>query len=92
MRGGKKARVGIGAAYVAGAPDTGTVGDAALEVSYDAGKTWRAVRLRDGDGEASWQGTLSVPRDAEHLSLRASARDDRGGSVTQEILRAATVR
>ncbi|WP_199578669.1 S8 family serine peptidase [Streptomyces sp. CRB46] len=92
VRGGKKARVGIGAAYVAGAPDTGTVGDAALEVSYDAGKTWRAVRLRDGDGEASWQGTLSVPRDAEHLSLRASARDDRGGSVTQEILRAATVR
>lgn len=92
VRGGKKARVGIGAAYVAGAPDTGTIGDAALEVSYDAGKTWRAVRLRDGDGEASWQGTLSVPRDAEHLSLRASARDDRGGSVTQEILRAATVR
>ncbi|MFE6479027.1 S8 family serine peptidase [Streptomyces rochei] len=92
VRGGKKARVGIGAAYVAGAPDTGTIGDAALEVSYDAGKTWREVRLRDGAGEASWQGTLSVPRDAEHLSLRASARDDRGGSVTQEILRAATVR
>ncbi|MBQ0911667.1 S8 family serine peptidase [Streptomyces sp. RM99] len=92
VRGGKKARIGIGAAYVAGAPDTGTIGDAALEVSYDAGKTWREVRLRDGAGEASWQGTLSVPRDAEHLSLRASARDDRGGSVTQEILRAATVR
>ncbi|MFJ8652290.1 S8 family serine peptidase [Streptomyces rochei] len=92
VRGGKKARIGIGAAYVAGAPDTGTIGDAALEVSYDAGRTWREVRLRGGDGEASWQGTLSVPRDAEHLSLRASARDDRGGSVTQEILRAATVR
>ncbi|KFG75687.1 S8 family serine peptidase [Streptomyces mutabilis] len=92
VRGGKKLRVGIGAEYVAGAPDTGTIGGGELEVSYDAGKTWQDVRLRGGDGEASWSGTLSVPRDAGHVSLRASARDDRGGSVTQEIVRAVAVR
>jgi subtilisin family serine protease len=92
VRGGKKLRVGIGAEYVAGAPDTGTIGGGKLEVSYDAGKTWQDVRLRGGDGEASWHGTLSVPRDAGHVSLRASARDDRGGSVTQEIVRAVAVR
>ncbi|MET7325175.1 S8 family serine peptidase [Streptomyces sp. NPDC005549] len=92
VRGGKKLRVGLGAGYVAGAPDTGTIGGGKLEVSYDDGKTWQRVGLRGGDGKASWHGTLSVPRDAEHVSLRASARDDRGGSVTQEILRAVAVR
>ncbi|MFC8740929.1 S8 family serine peptidase [Streptomyces sp. NPDC057176] len=92
VRGGKKLRIGLGAEYVAGAPDTGTIGGGKLEVSYDEGKTWQQVRLRGGDGEASWHGTLSVPRDAEHVSLRASARDDRGGSVTQEIVRAVAVR
>ncbi|MCZ4638369.1 S8 family serine peptidase, partial [Streptomyces rubrogriseus] len=87
VRAGKKLRVGLGAAYVAGAPDTGKLGGGKLEASYDDGTTWHQVRLRGGDGEASWYGTLSVPRDAEHVSLRASARDDRGGSVTQEIVR-----
>jgi subtilisin family serine protease len=92
VRGGKKLRVGLGAAHVAGAPDTGTIGGGRLEVSYDDGKTWQRVGLRGGAGEASWHGTLSVPRDAEHVSLRAFARDARGGSVTQEILRAVAVR
>ncbi|MFD7061809.1 S8 family serine peptidase [Streptomyces sp. NPDC059906] len=94
VRGGKKLRVGLDAAYVAGAPDTGKLGGGKLEVSYDDGKSWQQVRLRGGhgDGEASWHGTLRVPRDAEHVSLRASARDDRGGSVTQEIVRAVAVR
>ncbi|OWA03832.1 peptidase S8 [Streptomyces sp. CS113] len=94
VRGGKKLRIGLGAGYVAGAPDTGTIGGGKLDVSYDDGKSWHQVRLRGGDGggEASWYGTLSVPRDAEHVSLRASARDDRGGSVTQEIVRAVAVR
>ncbi|MYS50252.1 S8 family serine peptidase, partial [Streptomyces sp. SID6013] len=92
VRGGKKLRIGLGAEYVAGAPDTGTIGGGKLEVSYDDGRSWHQVRLREGEGEASWHGTLSVPRDAEHVSLRASARDDRGGSVTQEIARAVAVR
>ncbi|GHA43966.1 S8 family serine peptidase [Streptomyces anthocyanicus] len=92
VRAGKKLRIGLGAAYVAGAPDTGKLGGGKLEASYDGGTTWHQVRLRGGDAEASWYGTLSVPRDAEHVSLRASARDDRGGSVTQEIVRAVAVR
>ncbi|WP_217145327.1 S8 family serine peptidase [Streptomyces sp. AC627_RSS907] len=91
--GGRKLRVGLGARYVAGAADTGTVGGGSLEVSYDDGTTWQRVRLSgDGGGAASWYGTLSVPRGAGHVSLRASARDDRGGSVTQEIVRAVAVR
>ncbi|MFJ6069244.1 S8 family serine peptidase [Streptomyces sp. NPDC093065] len=93
VRGGGKPRVGLDAAYVAGAPDTGRIGGGTLEVSYDGGMSWQQVRLRgDGGGKASWHGTLSVPRGAEHVSLRAFARDDRGGSVTQEIVRAVAVR
>ncbi|CAL9436909.1 S8 family serine peptidase [Streptomyces sp. enrichment culture] len=85
--GGRRVRVGIGAEYVAGAEGTGSIGGGSLEVSYDDGETWRAVDL-----DRSWRGVLDVPADAAYVSLRACARDDRGGSVTQEIIRAAGVR
>ncbi|MFV0136155.1 S8 family serine peptidase [Streptomyces sp. HMX87] len=92
VRGGRKVPVGLGAEYVEGAPGTGRIGGAELEVSYDDGKSWRRVRLTGDGGGAAWRGTLRVPREAEYVSLRASARDDRGGSVTQEIVRAVGVR
>ncbi|MFF8727530.1 S8 family serine peptidase [Streptomyces sp. NPDC015171] len=91
VRGGQRIPVGLGAAYVAGAAGTGTLGGAKLEVSYDDGTSWRAVPLTAGRG-TSWHGTLTVPRAAAHVSLRASARDDKGGSVTQEIIRAVAVK
>ncbi|WP_416518880.1 S8 family serine peptidase [Streptomyces achromogenes] len=87
---GRRVPVGIAAEYVAGATGTGRLGGGRLEVSYDDGTTWRTVPLAAGRG-ASWHGTLTVPRGTAHLSLRAFARDDRGGSVTQEIIRAAAV-
>ncbi|MDQ1029516.1 subtilisin family serine protease [Streptomyces umbrinus] len=98
VRGGSRLPVGIHSSYVAGATDTGatgTIGGGKLEVSYDDGKSWRTVRLSgsgSGSGEAEWKGTVTVPRGAEYVSLRASASDDRGGSVTQEIVRAVGVR
>ncbi|MDQ0990670.1 S8 family serine peptidase [Streptomyces sp. V3I7] len=91
VRGGRRVRVGLGAQYAAGAAGTGAVGDGRLEVSYDDGATWRAVELTDDPGAASWSGTLTVPRDAASVSLRASAADDRGGSVKQEVIRAVGV-
>jgi subtilisin family serine protease len=102
VRGGSRLPVGIHSSYVVGATGTGAtgaIGGGKLEVSYDDGKSWRTVRLSDsgsgsgsGSGEAAWKGTVTVPRDAEYVSLRASASDDRGGSVTQEIVRAVGVR
>ncbi|MET7984340.1 S8 family serine peptidase [Streptomyces sp. NPDC005281] len=88
---GRKVPVSVYAEYVKGAPDTGTIGGGRLEVSYDDGATWKAVPLTDG-GKVRWKGTLDVPRDAQFVSLRASAHDDRGGTVGQEIIRAAGVR
>ncbi|MEU6661135.1 S8 family serine peptidase [Streptomyces sp. NPDC046821] len=87
---GQSIPVGIYSEYVKGAPDTGKIGGGKLEVSYDDGQTWTKVAL-DGTG-ASWKGTLDVPGDAKFVSLRASASDDRGGSVTQEIIRAVGVK
>ncbi|MEW2508805.1 S8 family serine peptidase [Streptomyces sp. NPDC046870] len=91
VRGGQRVPVGIGAAYVAHAQGTGRLGGGRLEVSYDDGTTWRTVPLSSGR-ETSWRGTLTVPRGASSVSLRASARDDKGGAVTQEIIRAVAVR
>ncbi|MFF8428406.1 S8 family serine peptidase [Streptomyces sp. NPDC016566] len=91
VRGGQRVPVRMGAEYVAKAAGTGTLGGGRLEVSYDDGTTWRTVPLTTGPG-TSWRGTLTVPRGAAHVSLRASAHDDRGGSVTQEVIRAVAVR
>ncbi|KUL53549.1 S8 family serine peptidase [Streptomyces sp. NRRL S-1521] len=92
VRGGRTVPLGIFAEYGKGAEGGGRVGGAALAVSYDEGKTWRDVTLRRDGGKASWQGRLKVPADAGSVSLRASAEDDRGGGVTQEIIRAVGVR
>ncbi|MFF3956608.1 S8 family serine peptidase [Streptomyces sp. NPDC001890] len=92
VRAGQRLPIGIYSEYVKGAPDTGTIGDGTLQVSYDDGRTWTSVGLdRDGN-KAAWRGTLKVPADARFVSLRASARDDRGGQVTQEITRALGVK
>ncbi|MBL1080893.1 S8 family serine peptidase [Streptomyces actinomycinicus] len=91
VRAGQRLPVGLGAEYVAKASGTGTIGGGRLEVSYDDGATWRTVPLTTGRG-ASWHGSLTVPRGAAHVSLRASAHDDKGGAVTQEIIRAVAVR
>ncbi|GAA2344276.1 S8 family serine peptidase [Streptomyces kunmingensis] len=90
VRGGSRVPVGIYGQYVKDASGTGTIGGGELEVSYDDGATWKPVAL--GGHGASWKGSLSVPRGAEYVSLRASAKDDKGGSVTQEIIRAVGVR
>ncbi|MET8468628.1 S8 family serine peptidase [Streptomyces sp. NPDC006422] len=87
---GKRLPLALSAEYVKGAAGTGTIGGGALKVSYDDGKTWKSVPLT-GKG-ASWKGALTVPKGAASLSLRASAKDDRGGSVTQEIVRAVAVK
>lgn len=93
VRGGKKADIGIFSEYVEGVPaaDTGKIGGGKLEVSYNDGKTWTPVKLK-GHGKAAWEGTVTVPKDARYIALRASATDDRGGSVQQELIRAIGVK
>ncbi|MFD6286693.1 S8 family serine peptidase, partial [Streptomyces sp. NPDC060205] len=72
-------------------PSPGAFDRPSLDVSYDDGQSWRKVGVSKA-GATTWQGTLTVPRGTPYVSLRASAADDRGGSVTQEIIRAVGVR
>ncbi|MFF8376164.1 S8 family serine peptidase [Streptomyces sp. NPDC015661] len=92
VRAGSRLPVGISAEYVKGAAGTGTIGTGTLEASYDEGATWTKVALRKSWRGASWTGELRIPEGAGSVSLRAGASDDRGGSVTQELIRAAGVR
>ncbi|KKZ69863.1 peptidase S8 [Streptomyces showdoensis] len=87
VRAGSRVPVRIFAEYVKGATGTGRIGGGSLAVSYDEGATWTPVGL-----DRSLRGELRVPRGARSVSLRAGARDDRGGSVTQEIIRAVGVK
>jgi hypothetical protein len=68
-------------------PDvTGTIGAVTVEVSYDDGATWQKQRLtRHGDG---WRTTLAAPAKASFVSLRTTARDAAGNTVSQRITRA----
>ncbi|WP_225799766.1 S8 family serine peptidase [Streptomyces sp. NK15101] len=92
VRAGSRLPVGISAEYVKGAAGTGTIGTATLEVSYDEGATWTEVVLGKSSRGASWTGELRVPSGAGSVSLRAGASDDRGGSVSQELIRAIGVK
>ncbi|MER7946992.1 S8 family serine peptidase [Streptomyces sp. NPDC096079] len=92
VRAGGRLPIGISAEHVKGAAGAGTIGTGTLEVSYDEGATWTKVALKKSSRGASWTGELRIPKGAGSVSLRAGASDDRGGSVTQELIRAIGVR
>ncbi|WP_405801889.1 PA domain-containing protein [Streptomyces sp. NBC_01506] len=87
-RAGKRLEVELSAATF---PGSVTADAATLQVSYDDGVTWRDAKLkRTGDGR--WTTTVSTPRDARAVSLRAAATAPGGLSVQQDVIRALTLR
>ncbi|MGW6449842.1 S8 family serine peptidase [Lentzea sp. NPDC055074] len=62
----------------------------AVQVSHDKGATWRTAPVLGGNGH--WFTVLSHPKGATSVSLRASARDTAGNSVTQTIIDAFLLR
>ena len=65
---------------------TGRIGAVTVEVSYDDGASWQKTRLtRTGDG---WRTSLAAPAGAGFVSLRTTARDAAGNTVSQRITRA----
>ncbi|MEV1240719.1 S8 family serine peptidase [Nonomuraea sp. NPDC049750] len=66
--------------------------DVSLEVSYDDGASWRAVRRLISKGNGAYEATLDRPRSAALVSLRLKATDTRGASLSQEVIRAYALR
>ncbi|GGL04645.1 peptidase [Sphaerisporangium melleum] len=64
----------------------GAIRAATLEVSYDDGATWRTTRLRK-DG-TTWRTDLAAPASASYATLRTTAADSEGNTVSQTITRA----
>ena len=61
-----------------------------VEVSYDGGKTWRKAALhRQGAG---WAATVRHPAGPGYVSLRTTARDTAGNTVTERIIQAYRLR
>jgi hypothetical protein len=54
----------------------------ALEVSYD-GVTWRRQDLQQHQG--TWQARLHAPGNADHVSIRVTAKQRNGGGITQTV-------
>ncbi|MEG3613983.1 S8 family serine peptidase [Isoptericola haloaureus] len=84
---GHPVEIAVTAHHEAEAVGTGTLGDVAVEVSYDEGATWSPA-VTSPDGEGRWTLELDAPRGADSVSLRAEIQDDAGNGVTQEIVRA----
>ncbi len=57
-----------------------------LEYSTDDGATWTALPVSGSSSSTS--GTLVVPSSAAYVSLRATARNDEGGSLKRTVIRA----
>jgi hypothetical protein len=83
-RADRHAKLTVTASHLPGT--TAAIGKPSLEVSYDDGKTWHRSELsRSGDG---WRTNLSAPRSAGFATLRVTARDSAGNTVSQTIDRA----
>ncbi|MEV4257692.1 S8 family serine peptidase, partial [Spirillospora sp. NPDC049652] len=85
---GTRGAVGLTTWQQPGAAGAGAKATAAtLQVSFDDGRTWQRVKLsRAGSG---WSGTVSYPKTpGAFVSIRATAADDAGNTVEQEVIRA----
>ncbi|MFB6671892.1 hypothetical protein ACFCWG_05690 [Streptomyces sp. NPDC056390] len=56
-------------------------------MSYDDGSHWMPAGLR-GTADGKWTVDVRAPKSAKHVSLRATAKDDAGNTVSQTVMRA----
>ncbi|WP_051854322.1 MULTISPECIES: hypothetical protein [unclassified Streptomyces] len=85
-RAGRHAELAVTASHLAGSTGTAAVDEVGLEVSYDDGVTWHRAAPRHSG--TTWRTRLDAPRAARFVSLRVNARDARGNSVRQSVVRA----
>jgi hypothetical protein len=82
----RSAKFTLTPSHLPGGPDSHAIRPAGLDVSYDDGATWHEQRLDQTHGGR--QTKLRAPATAQHVTLRATAKDAYGNSVEQTIVRA----
>ncbi|MFF0290409.1 S8 family serine peptidase [Streptomyces sp. NPDC005262] len=82
----RQADITVTPSHLPGAPSSDTIGTVGLDISYDDGATWHHTALtRTAQG---WSTQLNAPTRARFVTLRTSAADNQGNTVTQNINRA----
>ncbi|WP_406075560.1 S8 family serine peptidase [Micromonospora sp. NBC_01638] len=61
-----------------------------VDVSYDGGRSWQPAQVRHGGH--GWTATVRHPAGPGYASLRATARDAAGNTVTERIIQAYRLR
>ncbi|WP_218854647.1 S8 family serine peptidase [Paractinoplanes atraurantiacus] len=85
-RASRSTAITVTPSHLTGGPSTKAIRTVTLDVSYDDGATWVHQRLHQTkDG---WTTDLRAPRNAQHVTLKAGAKDAYGNSVEQTITRA----
>ncbi|MEU4164090.1 S8 family serine peptidase [Actinoplanes sp. NPDC026670] len=85
-RAARSAPITVTPSHLPGAPRTGSITSVTLQVSYDDGVTWQTQHLHRT--AAGWTADLKAPRNAQHVTLRTTAKDVYGNRVEQTITRA----
>jgi subtilisin family serine protease len=83
--------IGLRAFHLDGVEGGGTISGATLEYSFDDGTRWQRAPLT-ATAAGSWRAAVKIPAGTQYLSLRASAADDAGNGIEQEVIRAVIVR
>ncbi|MFJ7933272.1 S8 family serine peptidase [Sporosarcina sp. NPDC096371] len=84
---GDTIKLGLSASQIDYASGNGNIEGASLEVSYNEGETWEKVNVvREGKG---WTAEIRNPKKSgTYVSLRASAWDDVGNRIDQDVIKA----
>ncbi|MFF2447967.1 S8 family serine peptidase [Neobacillus sp. NPDC058068] len=65
----------------------GKLEGATLEVSFNEGESWKKVNL-ERTAYDRWTAKINNPKTSKYVSLRATAWDDQGNKISQEVIKA----
>ncbi|MFJ5272745.1 S8 family serine peptidase [Streptomyces sp. NPDC088358] len=85
-RASRRSTLTVTPSHFKGATGAAPVRTVSLEVSYDDGATWHRTTPRHSG--ADWKTSMDAPSKARFASLRTTARDAGGNSVSQTVIRA----
>ncbi|MBG9586998.1 hypothetical protein [Cytobacillus firmus] len=77
----------LSVAKLDGVEGNGKLEGATLEVSFNEGESWKKVKL-ERTAYDRWSAKINNPKTNKYVSLRATAWDDQGNKISQEVIKA----